>query len=101
MQVKDQMVWMMLEERSKLHEEKLALQEKVESLQQDAQAKDRKIEALEVSLLYLAPVPCVPMLFCAVHTRLRRRGASSPDGWMLCPTERRLGRGGKLEAAVR
>lgn len=47
-QVKDQMVWMMLEERNKLHEEKRALQEQTESLQQEVLAKDRKIEALEV-----------------------------------------------------
>lgn len=128
MQVKDQMVWMMLEERSKLHEEKRALQEQVESLQQDVQAKDRKIEALEVSLLVsfracaLCSVPGASVRFaedaagtdlataapsalaCSVvrtGTCVRRRGVSSPDGWMdAVPTERRPGRGGELEAAV-
>ena len=50
-QVKDQMVWMMLEERNKLHDEKRALQEETESLQQEAQIKDAKIEALEVFVL--------------------------------------------------
>jgi len=42
-QVKDQMVWMMLEERSKLNKDKTALQREVE-------AKNRDIEALEVLL---------------------------------------------------
>lgn len=50
-QVKDQMVWMMLEERSKLNEEKRALQHQVE-------VKDRDIEALEVLLLFLSPLLC-------------------------------------------
>ena len=42
-QVKDQMVWMMLEERSTLNKDKIALQQEVE-------AKNRDIEALEVLL---------------------------------------------------
>jgi len=47
LQVKDQMVWMMLEERKKLSQEKSELQQANDALKLQLQAKDLDIESLE------------------------------------------------------
>jgi hypothetical protein len=52
-QVKDQMVWMMLEERRKMQDEKRGLEKEVETLTQSLQDKSNELEALEVCYLWL------------------------------------------------
>ena len=59
LQVKDQMVWMMLEERSKLQEKNKTLEAHNEALQQQLTAKGHELEAIAV-----APLP-TPIWACA------------------------------------
>jgi len=51
LQVKDQMVWMMLEERKKLSQEKSELQQANDALKLQLQAKDLDIESLEAKAI--------------------------------------------------
>ena len=51
--MKDQMVWMMLEERRKMQDEKRGLEKEVETLTQSLQDKSNELEALEVCYLWL------------------------------------------------
>jgi hypothetical protein len=50
LQVKDKMVWMMLEEGKKAHEEKRRVEEEVEALQRQLQDKDRQLQRLDREL---------------------------------------------------
>ena len=59
LQVKDQMVWMMLEERSKLQDKNKTLEAHNEALQQQLAAKGHELEAIAV-----APLP-TPIWACA------------------------------------